>query len=49
MLRTSQTTLTTAPWLALAPGVFIFLTILSINYIGDGLRNALDPRSHGGA
>jgi peptide/nickel transport system permease protein len=48
MLRTSQTTLTTAPWLALAPGVFIFLTILSINYVGDGLRDALDPRSHGG-
>ncbi len=44
MLRTSQTTLTTAPWLALAPGGFIFLTILSINYIGDGLRDALDPQ-----
>jgi peptide/nickel transport system permease protein len=47
MLRTSQTTLTTAPWLALAPGGFIFLTILSINYIGDGLRDALDPRGSG--
>jgi peptide/nickel transport system permease protein len=45
MLRTSQTTLTTAPWLALAPGAFIFLTILSVNYIGDGLRDALDPNS----
>jgi peptide/nickel transport system permease protein len=49
MLRTSQTTLTTAPWLALSPGVFIFLTILSINYIGDGLRDALDPQGHTGA
>ncbi|MBV9325345.1 MAG: ABC transporter permease [Chloroflexi bacterium] len=49
MLRTSQTTLTMAPWLALAPGGFIFLTILSINYIGDGLRDALDPRGHEGA
>jgi peptide/nickel transport system permease protein len=47
MLWTSQTTLTTAPWPALAPGVFIFLTILSVNYLGDGLRDALDPRSHG--
>ena len=47
MLRTSQTTLTTAPWLALAPGGFIFLTILSVNYIGDGLRDALDPQSAG--
>jgi peptide/nickel transport system permease protein len=44
MPRTSQTTLTMAPWLALAPGGFIFITILSINYIGDGLRDALDPR-----
>jgi peptide/nickel transport system permease protein len=30
--------------LALAPGVFIFVTIMSVNYIGDGLRDALDPR-----
>jgi peptide/nickel transport system permease protein len=49
MLRTSQATLTIAPWLALAPGVFIFLTILSINHIGDGLRDAVDPTSPGGA
>ncbi|HEY1293508.1 MAG TPA: ABC transporter permease [Chloroflexota bacterium] len=43
MLRTSQATLTTAPWLALAPGGFIFASILCINYVGDGLRDALDP------
>jgi peptide/nickel transport system permease protein len=36
--------LDTAPWWALFPGVLIFLTVLSINYIGDGLRDALDPR-----
>lgn len=34
-----------APWLALIPGGLIFLTVLSINFIGDGLRDALDPRS----
>ncbi|NJN19390.1 MAG: ABC transporter permease [Oscillochloris sp.] len=34
-----------APWLALFPGLLIFLTVLSINFIGDGLRDALDPRS----
>ena len=34
-----------APHLALIPGVLIFLTVLSINFIGDGLRDALDPRS----
>ncbi|MCX6045302.1 MAG: ABC transporter permease [Chloroflexi bacterium] len=33
-----------APWLAIVPGVLIFLTVLSINFMGDGLRDALDPR-----
>jgi peptide/nickel transport system permease protein len=31
------------PWLAVFPGLMIFLTIISINYIGDGLRDAFDP------
>jgi len=31
------------PWLALFPGLMIFMTIISINYIGDGLRDAFDP------
>ena len=33
-----------APYWALFPGTLIFLTVLSINYLGDGLRDALDPR-----
>lgn len=33
------------PWLSVIPGVLISLTILSINFIGDGLRDALDPRT----
>jgi peptide/nickel transport system permease protein len=33
-----------APWMVLFPGAAIFLTVLSINYVGDGLRDALDPR-----
>ena len=33
-----------APYWALIPGTLIFLTVLSVNYIGDGLRDALDPR-----
>jgi peptide/nickel transport system permease protein len=37
--------LQTAPWLALIPGALIFLTVLSINFMGDGMRDALDPRS----
>lgn len=36
--------LTTQPWLWVPPGVAIVLTVLSINFIGDGLRDALDPR-----
>jgi peptide/nickel transport system permease protein len=35
--------LTRHPWLAIFPGVMIFLAIISINYIGDGLRDAFDP------
>ena len=33
-----------APHWAIFPGLLIFLAVLSINYIGDGLRDALDPR-----
>jgi peptide/nickel transport system permease protein len=35
----------TAPWLWFFPGLLILLTVLSINFLGDGLRDALDPRS----
>lgn len=34
-----------APWYWIIPGLFIVLTVLSINFVGDGLRDALDPRS----
>jgi peptide/nickel transport system permease protein len=34
-----------APWFWLFPGLLILLTVLSINFVGDGLRDALDPRS----
>lgn len=37
----------TAPWLSLAPGLAIFLLVLSFNFVGDGLRDALDPRLRG--
>ena len=43
MLNNAQAHLTTYPWLAIFPGLMIFLTIISVNYIGDGLRDALDP------
>lgn len=44
MLYESQNFLQFAPHMALFPGLAIFLTVLSINYIGDGLRDALDPK-----
>ncbi|MDX6401282.1 MAG: peptide/nickel transport system permease protein, partial [Gaiellaceae bacterium] len=34
-----------APWLMIFPGVFLVLTTLAFNLLGDGLRDALDPRS----
>jgi peptide/nickel transport system permease protein len=43
LLNSAQEHLIKDPWLAIFPGIFIFLTIISINYIGDGLRDALDP------
>ncbi len=44
MLRNAQDQMIVAPWTAIFPGVFIFLTVIAINYVGDGLRDALDPR-----
>ncbi|MCC6625786.1 MAG: ABC transporter permease [Chloroflexi bacterium] len=43
MISGAQEVLYRAPWLALFPGLMITLTVLSINFIGDGLRDALDP------
>ncbi len=45
MLNAAQRFLTQAPWMAIWPGLAIFLTVLSFNLVGDGLRDALDPRS----
>src|SRR5579883_759114 len=43
MLSNSQIEMWTSPWLAIFPGMMILLTLLSINFLGDGLRDALDP------
>jgi peptide/nickel transport system permease protein len=45
MLNSAQRFLTQAPWMAVWPGLAIFLTVLSFNLVGDGLRDALDPKS----
>ncbi len=44
MLNSAQRFLTQAPWLAVFPGMAIFLAVLAFNLVGDGLRDALDPR-----
>ena len=45
MLEGAYNYIETAPWLWIFPGILIVLTVLSINFLGDGLRDALDPRS----
>ena len=44
MLNSAQRFLSQAPWLAVFPGAAIFLAVLAFNLVGDGLRDALDPR-----
>ncbi len=43
MLQDSQSTMSSRPWLTIFPGMAILITVLSINFLGDGLRDALDP------
>ena len=44
MVAAGGDALLVAWWMAFFPGMMIFLTVISINYIGDGLRDAPDPR-----
>jgi len=46
ILRAGQQNLDTTWWVAVAPGVMLFLTVLAFNFLGDGLRDAFDPRSN---
>ena len=45
MLNVAQRFLGNAPWMAVWPGLAIFVSVISFNLLGDGLRDALDPRS----
>lgn len=45
MLEGSRQYIENAPWLWFFPGLFIVLTVMSINFVGDGLRDAFDPRA----
>ena len=44
MLSNSQSYMFQHPWLPLVPGVFLVIVSIGFNFIGDGLRDALDPR-----
>jgi peptide/nickel transport system permease protein len=44
MLATARTYLRDAPWIAAFPGLAIVMLVLALNLLGDGLRDALDPR-----
>jgi peptide/nickel transport system permease protein len=44
MLNTAKNFMDTAPWMAVWPGLAIFVLVLSFNLLGDGLRDALDPK-----
>jgi len=44
MLKNAQNLMTRAPWTAIFPGLMIFVSVVAVNFIGDGMRDALDPR-----
>lgn len=44
LMETGRHVLLEAPWLTLIPGILVFITVLAYNFIGDGLRDALDPK-----
>jgi peptide/nickel transport system permease protein len=45
MLTNAQELVTTAPALAIYPGLLIFATVIATNFVGDGLQHAFDPRT----
>jgi peptide/nickel transport system permease protein len=45
VIQDGQDLLYTRPWVAIAPGIMIVLTVLALNVLGDGVRDALDPRA----
>jgi peptide/nickel transport system permease protein len=47
MLSRAQPFLDSAPWMAIGPGLAIFLLVMGLNLLGDGLRDAFDPRTQG--
>jgi len=48
MLMDAQATMSSQPWLSIFPGVAILIVVLAVNFLGDGLQDALDPRADAG-
>lgn len=48
MLQDAQSTMSSAPWLTIFPGLAILVMVLCVNFLGDGLRDGLDPRLRAG-
>jgi len=46
MLNVAKNFMEQAPWMSVAPGVAIFIAVLGFNLLGDGLRDALDPKEN---
>jgi ABC-type dipeptide/oligopeptide/nickel transport system permease subunit len=44
MLSTGRNYIARAPWVVIAPGLAIFVAVIGFNVLGDGIRDALDPR-----
>ena len=47
MIFEARTLVYIAPWTMIAPGVMVVLVVVSLNLLGDGLRDTLDPRNRG--
>ena len=47
MINNGKDFIRTAPWISLSPGIAIAITVLGFNLLGDGLRDALDPKMQG--
>ncbi len=45
MISDGRQYLTVAPWITIVPGIFLMFTVLSFNFLGDGLRDCLDPKN----
>jgi peptide/nickel transport system permease protein len=44
MIAAGRQDMTTRPWLVFAPGIALMFTVLAFNFLGDGLRDVLDPK-----